>query len=235
MKPWILVPCLVSLRQEFDALAPHRSKASDGGIGDQRHAQSSSDHNPDETGVTPYEDADAVNEVHAIDVDKALNQTGWTMERAVQLVVTRHRTQVDARLQNVIFNRKIWSASFGWTARAYTGPNPHDKHAHFSAKYGSKQEADTRPWGLLEAARASAGVPESKGNAAAPGTRLLKQGMNGRDVAFLQRWVGAKDTGVFDAATKTRVVRYQKIVGLAADGICGAKTWSKILGRAVKL
>ena len=47
MASWILVPCLVSLRSEFNKLAPGRDKASDGSIGDTAHQQESSDHNPD--------------------------------------------------------------------------------------------------------------------------------------------------------------------------------------------
>jgi hypothetical protein len=150
MASWILVPCLVALRNEFNRLAPQRDKASDGSIGDAAHSQSSSDHNPDETGRTPYEDADNVNEVHAIDVDKDLRRTGWTMDKAVEIIVVRHRTGRDDRLQNVIWNRRIWSRQWGWTARTYTGANSHTQHAHFSARYTTAQEADTRPWGLLE-------------------------------------------------------------------------------------
>jgi hypothetical protein len=147
---WILVPCLVSLRDEFNELAPGRDKGSDGSIGDTAHAGNSSDHNPDETGNTPSEDADSTNEVHAIDVDVDLRKSGWTMAKAVEIIVTRHRTGEDDRLQNVIYNRRIWSRSWGWTAREYTGSNPHDKHAHFSSRYTTAQERDTRPWGLLE-------------------------------------------------------------------------------------
>ena len=150
MASWILVPCLVSLRNEFNTLAPARDKSSDGSIGDAAHASSSSDHNPDETGATPYEDADHTNEVHAIDIDIDLRRSGWTMAKAVQIIVTRHRTGADDRLQNVIYNRRIWSRSWGWTAREYTGSNPHDKHAHFSSRYTTAQEASTRSWGLLD-------------------------------------------------------------------------------------
>lgn len=137
---WILVPCLISLRSEFNALAPNRDHASDGSIGDAAHSASVSDHNPAADG-----------QVHAIDVDKDLRRAGWTMNRAVQIIVTRHRNGQDNRLQNVIYNRRIWSRSWNWTARAYTGPNPHDHHAHFGARYTTAQENDTRPWGLLAA------------------------------------------------------------------------------------
>ncbi|MEV4636883.1 hypothetical protein AB0J80_05960 [Actinoplanes sp. NPDC049548] len=151
MASWILVPSLVSLRNEFNRLAPNRDKASDGSIGDTSHAASSSDHNPDETGNTPSEDSDHVNEVHAIDVDDDLRKPGWTMTKCVEIIVTRHREGHDNRLQNVIYNRRIWSRSWGWTARRYTGASAHTEHAHFSARYTTAQERDTRPWGLLEA------------------------------------------------------------------------------------
>jgi len=151
MASWILVPCLVSLRNEFNKLAPGRDKASDGSIGDTAHQQESSDHNPDETGRTPYSDADHINEVHAIDVDDDLRKSGWTMEKCLEIIVTRHREGRDDRLQNIIYNRRIWSRSWGWTARTYTGASAHTEHAHFSARYTTAQESNTKAWGLLEA------------------------------------------------------------------------------------
>ncbi len=146
---WILVPSLISLRKEFNELAPGRDHESDGSIGDGEHSQNSSDHNPDETGKTPYEDADDRSEVHAIDVDADLRLTGWSMAKAVAIIVDRHQHGLDDRLQNVIHNRRVWSRTWGWTSREYTGKNPHDKHAHFSARYTTTAESDTRPWGLL--------------------------------------------------------------------------------------
>jgi hypothetical protein len=150
MASWTLVPCLVSLRNEFNRLAPNRDKASDGAVGDQSHADGRSDHNPDETGKTPFEDSDRKNEVHAIDVDNNLRKAGWDMDRCLDVIITRHRTGQDDRLQNVIYNRRIWSRSWGWTPRPYTGASAHTEHAHFSARYTTAQENDTSPWGLLE-------------------------------------------------------------------------------------
>jgi hypothetical protein len=150
MANWILVPCLVTLRDEFNRLAPDRDKKSDGSVGDTSHAAKPSDHNPDETGNTPTEDSDRRNEVHAIDVDDQLRKSGWTMDRCLDIIIDRHRDGRDDRLQNVIYNRRIWSRSWGWTARPYTGTNAHTEHAHFSARYTTAQESDTSPWGLLE-------------------------------------------------------------------------------------
>lgn len=149
MADWVLVPCLASLRSELDKLAPGRDKASDGTIGDAAHASSSSDHNPDETGSTPYEDADSINEVHAFDADNDLRKSGWDMSRVTDIITTRHRLGIDDRLQNVIYDRRIWSRTWGWTPKPYNGTSPHTEHAHFSARYTTAQEQDTRPWGLL--------------------------------------------------------------------------------------
>jgi hypothetical protein len=153
--PWVLVDSLVSLRDEFNELAPGRAKASDGSIGDTAHQAESSDHNADETGSTPYEDSDTINEVHALDVTTALNKAGWTMQRAVDIIVSRHKRGLDARLIYVIYNRRIWEADNNWLPSTYYGDDPHTGHAHFSARYGSGSTDDnpenrTAPWGLLE-------------------------------------------------------------------------------------
>lgn len=148
MATWILVPCLVTLRSEFNTIAPTRDKGSDGSVGDEAHSLSVSDHNPDETGNVPIRDADKTNEVHAIDVDKDLNVPGLTMEEVVQFLLARCRSGAETRLRYIIFNRRIWSASTGWKQEKYTGANPHDHHAHFSSSYETKKEASTASWHL---------------------------------------------------------------------------------------
>jgi len=153
---WVLVASLASLRDEFDALAPDRDRASDGSIGDAAHQAEPSDHNPDDTPgvVTPFSDPDSIPEVHAIDVDSDLRKAGWSMGRAVDIIAARHQAGLDNRLQYIIYSRKIASRSWGWTWRDYTGADPHTGHAHFSARYGSgstgNPENDVRPWGLLK-------------------------------------------------------------------------------------
>lgn len=143
-----LVPCLVRLRSEVNELAPDRDKSSDGWIGDTAHSKTKSDHNPDARGF-----------VHAIDLDKDLRKPGWSMDRIVQILVTRHRSGLDDRLQYVIWKGRIWSRSWGWTARTYTGPNPHDEHAHASARHVVALENNTRPWGLLAATQPTPAKP----------------------------------------------------------------------------
>jgi hypothetical protein len=145
---WILIPCLVKLRAEFNELAPDRGKASDGSIGDSAHQQEVSDHNPDETGSVPIHDADHVNEVHAIDVDVDLRVPGLSMETVVQFLLSRCRSRAEKRLRYIIYNERIWEASNGWRQRSYSGRSPHKEHAHFSASYDSDLEASTVSWCL---------------------------------------------------------------------------------------
>jgi hypothetical protein len=145
----ILVPCLVVLRAEFNTLAPNRDKGADGWIGDTAHQQESSDHNGDETGRTPTEDADDIDEVHAIDVDSDLGP-GMDLADYVERIRVRHERGQDNRLQYIIYRGRICSAARGWTWREYIGKSAHFDHAHFSVRYTTAQENDTRPWGVLE-------------------------------------------------------------------------------------
>jgi hypothetical protein len=152
-----LISALVTLRSEFNAIAPKRDKASDGWIGDKAHEASVSDHNDDETGNVPIRDADSTHEVHAIDVDASGPwPDGLTMEKIVQFVLARCRSGAEPRLRYIIYNRRIWSASSGWAQQTYTGANPHTEHAHFSASYDTAREASTASWHLEDLAMPTA-------------------------------------------------------------------------------
>lgn len=161
---WVNIPASNSLKNEFNEGFPARSTASDGTIGDPAHAETSSNHNPDETGRTPREDSDTINEVHARDVDKDLNKSGWTMSRAVGIILERCRSGAEKRLYEIIWDRHIYTETYDWRERDYDGPNPHTEHAHFSFKYGSgsgtsNPENITSPWGILAAIEAEEDVP----------------------------------------------------------------------------
>jgi hypothetical protein len=154
MSDWILVPCLVSLRAEFNAVAPRRDKGADGSIGDGAHT-SASDHTPDEdSDVLRDHDADSKNEVHALDIDSSGPWPGgWAwFDATIKGIVARHHRGEDDRLQYVIWNRKIANRDIdNWRWRTYKGTtDPHVDHAHFSARYTTAAESDTSPWGIEE-------------------------------------------------------------------------------------
>lgn len=134
---WRLARSLETLRDEVNAIAPGRSRKSDGTIGDTAHQRGASDHNPTPAGV-----------VCALDLthDPA---GGADMRRIAEHIRTRRHPC----LRYVIFDRRIASASSGWAWRPYTGSNPHTKHCHVSVGNGPDGKStggydDTSPWGL---------------------------------------------------------------------------------------
>lgn len=115
---YFLAPALVALRAEIDARYPHREKTSDGWIGDTSHQARPSDHNPD------WSDGGVV---RAIDID--ITDMDDTRDLRTDIIKA---CVGDPRVWYVISNGIIYSRTYGWAARKYTGSNPHDKHVHVS-------------------------------------------------------------------------------------------------------
>lgn len=155
----MLIPALVQLKREFDQVFPGRGRAADGDIGDATHQKETSDHNDDEVGRVPIHDADHIHEVHALDVDNALDGAGPVdgdparmalMEAVVQHILARCRSGAERRLRYTIYDHRIWEASNSWRERPYDGASPHTEHAHFSGSYDTPLEASTASWHLGE-------------------------------------------------------------------------------------
>lgn len=127
---WYIARSLDKLLAQLNALAPRRSKVSDGGIGDAAHDARTSDHNP----IAGTGQVCARDFTH----DPAGGLDCGSL--AARLVGSR-----DARIKYVIWNRQIWTPSVGW--RSYTGQNPHTSHLHLSVKAGSLGD-NTTPWNL---------------------------------------------------------------------------------------
>ena len=128
MKPK-LSKAAIQLREQCDDSFPDRDRASDGWIGDTRHAARKSDHNPDEQGW-----------VRAIDVDRDLFKGSKPdiMPDLVDQLRKACKDKSEKRISYIIFDERICSPILGWKWRKYKGSNPHTKHAHFSFK----KEAD---------------------------------------------------------------------------------------------
>lgn len=127
MADWYLAPSLVDLRIEVNRLWPNRDRTSDGSIGDASHAARKSDHNPD---------WDAGGVVRAIDIDK----DGIDVQALLDATIGDHRVFY------VIWDRHIYSRTYGWKKRPYDGPNPHTKHVHISIQHTRAAETDTSLW-----------------------------------------------------------------------------------------
>jgi hypothetical protein len=133
------------------------------------------------------------------------------------------RRQRDPRIKYVISNRRIFSSEVTpWEWRRYNGTNPHDHHVHISVLSDKAHYDDVRPWDI---SNIPASPPQPDRPPAKPTLRL---GSSGEAVLYLQRMLGAKPTGMFDAATEGAVQEFQKRYGLIADGIVGPQTWKQL-------
>ncbi len=127
------------LRNEINALAPNRSKSSDGWIGDASHQSRDSDHNP-------WVRDQGVGIVTALDITHDPSHGCDAGALAETL-----RTTKDPRIKYVIWNRRIAnSAGIGgrpaWEWRPYNGANPHDHHFHLSVKPEKASYDSEAPW-----------------------------------------------------------------------------------------
>ena len=138
---WRVASCLLKLREQVNALAPNRNKASDGTIGDRSHQSRASDHNPwvldSGTGV-----------VTAMDIT---HHPGGGCD--ADLIAKAVRDAADKRVKYIIWNRRIANSSpvggapaWGW--RPYTGTNGHTHHIHISVKPDKASYDSTAAWPL---------------------------------------------------------------------------------------
>lgn len=209
---WVLTTGLKTWRDEINAVFPDRDKTTDGAVGNLAHQGSSSGHNPDKTGNAEYKDGDSRDEVRAVDIDRDLvpgSDVNW-MERVVQFVVEKARRGEYVPFRYIIYNRRIWHRTYGWTTRTYTGANAHDHHAHFSGDWTNKADEWTGSLGLASIRGAAGGGWDSM---------LVKKGDSGQEVTYSQYLlaelgypVGDID-GVYGPKMESAVNAYRKAHG----------------------
>jgi hypothetical protein len=138
MPDFFLAPAGLAFWQEVRESGrwPDRETASDGWLGDASHQARKSDHNPAYDEPAPYTGI-----VRAVDFDVG----GWPGIEVRDFILERCRSGVEKRVQYVISNRTIWSATFGWVPRSYSGDNPHTEHTHYSLKH-DRSNFDDSPW-----------------------------------------------------------------------------------------
>lgn len=198
---YFLAPALVALRDELNARFPNRDKSSDGWIGDASHAASVSDHNPDWS---------AGGVVRAIDVDVDDNDPHGDIRTLILETCIG-----DPRVWYVISNGVIYSRTYGWAARTYTGSNPHNHHVHISLRGVN----DTAPVAAQIAADTTQWIAPEK-----PRTRPLKVSLAALRVQFDLARAGkpVKRSAHVRRAQRALNQKYGK--SLVADGLCGPLT-----------
>jgi hypothetical protein len=201
---YYLAPALATLREVVNGRWPKRDKASDGWIGDASHAARPSDHNPD------YSD-DGI--VRALDIDVDDNDPGSDLRKELL-----EATIGDERVYYVISNAVIYSRTYGWRPRVYTGPNSHFTHVHVSIRGRYESDAlarklghDTSPWGFPTPPR-----PKVK-----PKPVSLPE-LRAQFFAFLDD--DGKVTKSLHVRRVQRALNARYGVGLKADGVVGSRT-----------
>jgi peptidoglycan hydrolase-like protein with peptidoglycan-binding domain len=208
---WRITRSLDTLRKQINAAAPHRSKASDGVIGDAAHSSRTSDHNPDPDGT-----------VDAIDITHdPIN--GVDCSRIAEAI----RASRDPRCKYLIFRGRIfgdpgYAARNGvaaWAWNKYTGSNPHNAHMHLSVN--DRGQDDTTPWQI-----GPVGTPPPL--PIVPKVPVLRRGSVGNDVRVLQQLLGVTVDGSFGPQTEQALVAFQTRRQLLADGVAGVATWAAL-------
>ena len=121
---WRGAESLMVLRSQIDRAYPNRSKISDGLIGNQAHAKTPSDHNPNQAGV-----------VCAMDITND-PKNGFD----AQVFVDLQRKNPHPNLKYMIFDKRIYSRLYGWNPRPSRG---HESHVHVSVGVGA--DGHSRP------------------------------------------------------------------------------------------
>jgi hypothetical protein len=234
MRPWTLAPCLVTLRNQVNAIAPARLKASDGTIGDEAHAAQKSEHNPDAQGIVRAIDITQDPDDHDGDPSNDLDAG----KLAAQLVASR-----DSRILYIIWNRRI-ARSYpkpgipAWTWATYTGSDPHTNHVHLSVVPDSRAN-NTNPWRIsattTEEDPLSQITIEDIEKAAARGVLSAKLGSSGPTVAVaMQRTYGAVSVLVDDDRVDELADRVAAKLGGSADAATVRQALRDVLREGVQ-
>jgi peptidoglycan hydrolase-like protein with peptidoglycan-binding domain len=214
---WIVAESLERLRQQLNALAPNRSKVSDGTIGDTAHQKAgTSDHLP--RWIAGASLVTAFDATH--DPDGGLD--------CAQLRNALVKSK-DSRIKYIIFNAVITSGANGpspWLGRTYRGANLHRAHLHLSV-VADQRCRDSSPWmlpGMTEVAPAP------------PSGEYCRLGERNERVMKLQWFMTTtfpsynmyRPTGYYGLATVAGVAEFQRRTGITgpdADGkVVGPRT-----------
>lgn len=127
-------------------------------------------------------------------------------------------------IQGLIHNRKNWYCNRGREFFLYTGSNPHYDHIHW-------ERIPSMPLTLFQIQRVLQGPPVT-------GSRLysgatLRRGSKGDGVDYIQRRLNAHGfkltvDSYYGAETEAAVKTFQKLAGLAIDGVAGGYTQGRL-------
>lgn len=236
---------LGKLRDQINAAYPGRSTESDGWIGDEAHAHTKSEHNPDASGI-----------VRALDLTNDPAH-GLSAEWLAEVLRASH----DPRILYIISNRRIASSypahgKPAWSWRPYDGLNAHKSHVHVSVVEGKAADS-VKAWTITadgKAPSSSSPKPAPVKAATAPAFPLPRgwyfgpksgplQSVSGyfqrlgagrignRYLKVWQTRMAARGwnitaDGLYGDQTAEVARAFQSEKGLGRDGLIGRETWA---------
>ncbi|MCG7927704.1 MAG: hypothetical protein JAY67_19465 [Candidatus Thiodiazotropha taylori] len=140
---WRTAKALTKLKSQINEAHPGRNKAKDGEIGDASHCPGQNHTGNSDHCLNIVDGAKRV--VTASDV------TNDPAKCDVGVIVEAIRSDKDARIKYIIWNKRICNSSkIGsaepWEWRDYDGTDPHTGHAHFSVKSTKSKFDDEADW-----------------------------------------------------------------------------------------
>lgn len=147
-----------------------------------------------------------------------------------------------------VFGTEAESSGKGWTdAQRWAYPRinaAYAKLAGFDAsmvcghnEWAPSRKIDIQDWPMsrmreqvsdLLSGTSSKPAPPEPEKPVEPGSRVTAQGDHGKDVEFLQKFLGIEQDGKFGPATEAALKAYQGDRDLDVDGRCGPATWATI-------
>lgn len=212
---WRVAKSLNKLLAQLNAIYPTRPKISDGSVGDLKHSQRASDHNPNSKGVVQARDF-----TH----DKATLDCNKLCDALLE--------SKDKRIKYIIWNKFIYNVKHGFAKRPYTGANAHSHHLHLSVSDNPELYDNDSDWNLNFSATPTKPQTQPTISATAPEIGLGAKGENVKviQIALVAQGFLAQSQadGVFGKKTEQALQRFQLANNLIGDGIVGAQTRSKL-------
>lgn len=202
--PWHTAASINVLLSQCNTFAPHRSRLSDGTIGDAAHQAegSNSDHNP------WYN-----NTVTAVDITHDPTR-GMDCEKLAADIISSG----DTRRKYIIWNHRIFEFRAGYSGTnrwvAYTGADPHTSHLHLSIMPAPSAEL-LNAWRIYYFTICETGDWNDK-------VLVLQRALNSHIGTALIL------DGQFGPKTLVAVRVFQQRVHLTIDGIAGPRTLSAL-------
>jgi hypothetical protein len=128
---------------------PSRDHRTDGWYADPKE-RISKGHNPGHRGLS-----------HAIDVDDDGIDESW---------IISHIAKNDKVLWYIIWNRKLYSNTYNWVPRTYTGSNPHTDHMHIEIYQTTYAEDWAGYWGISPSGSTPGQTPPAPSTSSPGGT-----------------------------------------------------------------